>query len=98
MAAEIVLFRMFYAVILLHSKKRIVLPERWINFGVDRNFGIVKGPKKYLVFYSPDQTERPNFEYGLVQNDFDATAGYYWANILYVFGMFDILNYFFIIL
>lgn len=82
---------MFLAIILKVSKKRLVVPARWIkgfeqNVEPNYNFGVQK-TQDYIVFYSDDRTHVPNFDIKQVINDeFDTTNdSYYSANILYVF-------------
>jgi hypothetical protein len=84
--------KMFYAVILKYSKKKLVVPARnvkdhqhkaMINF----KFGI-KNVEDYIIFCSPIQKNDPHF--GPNENlkeVFDQEEdGYYLANVLRVFG------------
>lgn len=79
---------MFYAVILIESRERLVLPQKWVNIGGKMKSGIPKGSTKYTVFHSTDGGIVPDFKRPIICDGYDANSdSYYLANILYIFGM-----------
>lgn len=83
---------MFFAVILLASKKRLVLPQNWIHIVLENGYDVKRGTAKYTVFYSKDKLAQPDFNnVQEVREDFDDQHdGYYVANVLFAFGTYFI--------
>lgn len=80
---------MYFAVILVKSKKLLVLPQNWVNVNVkEMGMGVKKSTKIYSVFHSKNVGAAPDFKNGRIRDNFDAEGEYYYsANILYIFGM-----------
>lgn len=83
---------MFAAVILKLSKRLVVVPIRWIKNFVNNseqnyNFGGQKTQNR-IIFYSKVHSHVPNFDFNpIIKKEFDNTNdGYYFANILRIFG------------
>lgn len=83
---------MFYAVILNHSKQKLICPENWVQRPKNRinehfNFGISIGAKDHVVFYSPNDQSVLDFAIRRTSKKYDGSRDkYYKAKILYVFG------------
>lgn len=88
---------MFYVVILLDSKVIKIVPEKWININKYaekyKDFGVRSGVENFTVFNSPDEHDEPVFSNMTIEKVFDENkAGFYEANILYIFGKAFVCN------
>lgn len=80
---------MFFALILINSRERLVLPQKWVQLGREMKSGIKKGSATCTVFYSKNADDVPDFKSARIRAEFDPnTKPYYLANIFYIFGMY----------
>lgn len=81
---------MFAVVILNISKKKLVIPLKWVySFDIIQslNYGI-SHTKNHLFFYSKDSTIEPNFRCAIKTAFDEENNSCYYGKILYVFGKF----------
>lgn len=84
--------KLFYAAILIRSKKNVVIPSNWcetldiaktMNESLNRN-------ESHVIFVSPDKNKEANFALN-IDGQFDLTCdGCFWAKITKVFSKYSI--------
>lgn len=78
----------FAAVILKHSKKKVVVPIKWVgSLDLLQIFNIgVSHTKDHNIFYSPNPNDEPNFAAEIKQS-FDENASFcYDGKVLHIWG------------
>lgn len=82
---------MFAVVVLLHSRKKLIVPISWIkSLDITQifNYGI-SHTKNHTVFYAPENTE-PDFSLDIKENFDEIASGLYISRIRHIWGKLEL--------